>query len=88
MGLLDVTPVPCGKRVLQAIGDDACLDGQLQVEVFPSVNKLLGVDADLFQQVLEHSKWVQTNEKKKSFHTYSPNAQLIRSAVYKKLHYI
>lgn len=63
MGLLDVTPVPRGQRVLQAVGDDSCLDGQLQVEVFSSVNELLGVDADLFQQVLEHSKRVQRNKK-------------------------
>ena len=73
MGLLHVAPVACGQRVLEAVRDDACLDGQLQVEVLPPVDELLGVDADLLQQVLEHPGneeevvhlWVNTEESRR-----------------------
>lgn len=62
VSLLHVAPVPCGQRVLEAVRDDPGLDSQLQIEVLPSVNELLGVDADLLQKVLEHPAAARGNE--------------------------
>ena len=53
MRLLLVAPVAGGERVLEAVGDDARLDGQLQVEVLAAVDELLRVDAHLLRQVPE-----------------------------------
>lgn len=50
-----IPPVSRGQRVLESVRNYASLNGQLEIEVFPPVNKLLCVDPDLLQQILEHS---------------------------------
>lgn len=56
MGFLHIPPVACGQGVLEAVRNDAGLNGQLKIKVLPPVNKLLCIDPDLLQQVLEHSE--------------------------------
>lgn len=56
VSFLDVAPVASGQRVLESVWDDARFDGELQVEILPSVYELLSVDSDLLQQVLKHPK--------------------------------
>lgn len=55
MGFLHIPPVACGQGVLEPIRNDAGLNGQLKIKVLAPVNKLLCIDPDLLQQVLEHS---------------------------------
>ena len=55
MRLLLVAPVSGGERVLEAVCDDARLDGQLQVEVLALVDELLRVETDLLRQIAKQS---------------------------------
>ncbi len=55
MCFLYIPPVSRGQRVLKSVRNYASLNGQLEIKVFPPVNKLLCVDPDLLQQILEHS---------------------------------
>ena len=50
MGLFLVAPVARGQRVLEAVRDGAHLEGQLHVEVFALVDKLLSVESHLFDE--------------------------------------
>lgn len=49
MSFLLVTPIACGERVAEPVGNGPGLDGQLQVEVLPFVDELLGVHPHLLQ---------------------------------------
>ena len=53
VGFLLISPVAGGKGILEPVGDDASLNGQVNVEVFTAVNKLLRVHAYLFGEVAE-----------------------------------
>ena len=55
MCLLLVSPVTRRQRVFESVCDDPRLDGQLQVEVFASVDELLWVEPNLFGQVSEQA---------------------------------
>lgn len=56
MSFFNISPVSGSQRVLQAIWDDSGFNGQLQIEVFSSVNELLSIKSDLLQQILKHAE--------------------------------
>lgn len=56
MSFFHISPVSSSQRVFQAIWDDSGFNGQLQVEVFSSVDELLSIKSDLLQQILEHAE--------------------------------
>lgn len=56
VSLFHIAPVSSSQRVLQAIWDDSGFNGELQIEVFSSVNELLSVNPDLLQQILKHAE--------------------------------
>jgi hypothetical protein len=60
MGLLLVTPISCGQRIAQTVGDNFSFDGQLQIEVLSSVDELLRVHSHLFQQVFEQPTQIKS----------------------------
>lgn len=74
MSFFYISPVSSSQGVFQAIRDDSGFNGQLQIEVLPSVDELLSINSDLLQQILKHAELRgKTGQKKSLFINLSSN---------------